>query len=139
MITSRSNLVLTMQQIARVSLAIAGLIAALSGVPAVAAQFSFHDFGQAPADGSFERVIKITPETASISVYRMETVEFIDQQTGTSFVWRFNTPRTENFPLGEIAPAGFLGGQAVTAYVWDIPVPGAMLILSLPGRRFSHG
>jgi hypothetical protein len=64
----------------------------------------------------------------------METVKFIDQQTGKSFVWRFNTPRTENFPLGAIAPAGFLGGQAVTAYVWDIPLPGAMLILTLPGR-----
>ena len=120
-----------MKPIVRISLAIAGLVPALSGAAVHAAHLplSVHSFGQAAADGSFERVIRITAETASISVYRMETVKFIDEQTGKSFVWRFNTPRTENFPLDEIAPAGFLGRQAVTAYVWDIPVPGAMLIL----------
>ena len=123
-----------MKPIVRNSASIAGLIAALSGVAAHALPASSHDVGQPADNSSFQRVIKITPGTLSVSVYRMETVKFIDQQTGKSFVWRFNTPRTENFPLGAIAPAGFLGGQAVTAYVWDIPLPGAMLILMLLGR-----
>jgi hypothetical protein len=120
-----------MKHFVRNSVAIAGMMAALSGMLAHAAQLppSIHDFGQAAADGSFKRVIKITPETASVSVYRMETVKFIDEQTGESFVWRFNAPHTENFQLGDIAPTGFLGGQYVTAYVWDIPAPGAMLML----------
>src|SRR5450755_3437121 len=105
-----------MKHLVRNCLVIAGLIAALSGVAAHAWELSPQGFGQ-PADNiSFQRVIKITPETASVSVYRMETVKFVEVQTGKSFVWRFDTPHTENFPLGEIAPAGFLGGQAVTAY-----------------------
>jgi hypothetical protein len=97
-----------MKQIIRNSLAIAGLMAALSGAAAEAAHLppSTHSLGQASADGSFERVIRIAPETASVSVYRMETVKFIDEQIGKSFVWRFTTPRMENFPLDEIAPAG---------------------------------
>jgi hypothetical protein len=127
-----------MKRFVRNSLVFAGLIAALSGVAAHAVPTSSREVGQ-PADNSFfQRVIKITSETASVSVYRMETVKFVDGQTGKSFVWRFDTPHTENFPLGEIAPAGFLGGQAVTAYVWDIPPPGAMLILLMPLVKSSH-
>jgi Heavy-metal resistance protein CzcE len=120
-----------MKRLVRNTVVIASLTAALSGVAANAAHLppSLHDFGQPADSGSFERVIKITPETASVSVYCKETVKFVDGETGQNFVWRFDTPHTANFPLGEIAPAGFLGGQAVTAYVWDIPPPGAMLIL----------
>ena len=128
-----------MKSFVRASLVIAGLTAALSGGAARALETSLRDFGR-PADNlSFQRVISITRDTASVSVYRMETVKFVDAQTGKSFVWRFDTPRTENFPLGEIAPAGFLDGQAVTAYVWDIPLPGVMLILYLLGGRSSVG
>ncbi len=122
-----------MKQIIRNSLAIAGLMTALAGAAANAAHLppSIHNFGQAAVDGSFERVIRITHDTASVTVYRMETVKFVDEQSGNSFVWRFSTPpHTEDFPLGQIAPAGFLGRHAVTTYVWDIPTPGTLLILS---------
>jgi hypothetical protein len=129
-----------MKHFVRHGVTIAAMMSALSGAPAHAASSprSVHSFGEVAADSSFERVIKITPDTASVSIYRMETVKFVDQQTGKSFVWRFNTPRTENFSLSEIAPAEFLGGQRVTAYVWDIPVPGAMLILYLLLGSSSH-
>jgi len=108
-----------MKSFVRNSVAVAGLIAALSGAAAHALPESFHDFGQPAADGAFQRVIKITPETKSIGVYSMEIVKFADEQTGKSFVWNFNNFHEENYPLADIAPAGTLGGQAVQVYVWD--------------------
>jgi hypothetical protein len=110
-----------MKTIVRNSASIAGLIAALSGVAAHALPASSHDVGQPADNSSFQRVIKITPGTPSVSVYRMETVKFIDQQTGKSFVWDFDTINAGNFPLADIAPPDVLAGQAVQAYVWDVP------------------
>jgi hypothetical protein len=127
----------------RHGLAIAGLIAALSAFAAPAAHAaqlprSLHEFGQVAATDSFERVIRLTAATVSVSVYRGETVKFFDKETGKSFLWRFDTPpHAENFPLGNIAPAGFPGGQAVTTYVWDVPPPGAGSISYLLGARSS--
>ena len=43
------------------------------------------------------------------------------EQTGKSFVWNFNTIHAGNFPLADIAPPDVLAGQAVQAYVWDVP------------------
>jgi hypothetical protein len=112
-----------MKSFARNSLATAGLMAALSGAAAHAAYLppSFHDFGQAVGDGSFTRIVRITPETRSVGVYRLEKIKFVDEQTGKSFVWNFNTIHSGNFPLAEIAPPDVLAGQAVQAYVWDVP------------------
>ena len=112
-----------MKSFAQNSLAITGLIAALSGVAAHAAYLppSFHDFGQAVGDGSFTRIVRITPETKSVGVYRLEKIKFVDEQTGKSFVWNFNTIHAGNFPLADIAPSDVLAGQAVQAYVWDVP------------------
>lgn len=128
-----------MKNSARGCIAITALVATFSALPANALERSLHEFGQRGDMSSLQRTIRITPETASVSVYRMETVRFVDGRTGQSFVWRFDTPRGENFPLAAIAPPGFLDGQAVTAYVWDLPVPGTMLILYLLGGRASFG
>ena len=98
------------------------LVATLSGVSHAAyLPPSFHDFGQAVSDGSFTRIVNITPDTKSIGVYRLEKIKFVDEQTGKSFVWNFNTIHAENFPLADIAPPSVLGGQTVQAYVWDVP------------------
>ena len=112
-----------MRVFARHGVAIAGLTAALSGVVAQAAYLppSFQDFGQAVGDGSFTRIVRITPETKSVGVYRLEKIKFVDEQTGKSFVWNFNTIHAGNFPLADIAPGDVLAGQAVQAYVWDVP------------------
>jgi hypothetical protein len=111
-----------MKSFARISIASAVLMATLSGV-AHAAYLppSFHDFGQAVSDGSYTRIVKITPDTKSIGIYRLEKIKFVDERTGKSFVWNFNTIHAGNFPLADIAPADVLAGQAVQAYVWDVP------------------
>ncbi len=112
-----------MKSFVRNTIAVAGLMAALSGVAAHAAFLppSFHDFGQPVADGSYTRIVKITPDTKSIGIYRLEKIKFVDEQTGKNFVWNFNTINAGNFPLADIAPPDMLGGQAVQAYVWDMP------------------
>jgi hypothetical protein len=111
-----------MKPFVRNSMASAILVATLSGV--VHAAYlppSFHDFGQPVSDGSYTRIIKITPETRHIGVYRLEKIKFVDEQTGKSFVWDFDTINAGNFPLADIAPPDVLSGQAVQAYVWDVP------------------
>jgi hypothetical protein len=112
-----------MKPFVRNTIIVAGLIAALSGVAAHAAYLppSFHDFGQPVSDGSYTRIVKITPDTKSIGIYRLEKIKFVDEQTGKSFEWDFDTINAENFPLADIAPPDVLAGQAVQAYVWDVP------------------
>lgn len=69
--------------------------------------------------GSFSgEVIVLGQANTSISVYRGETVKFIDEQTGHSFTWRFDTP-DDIVDLNQIAPAGALGGKHVTAHVLE--------------------
>jgi hypothetical protein len=111
-----------MKTFVRNSIVSAVLAATLAGV-AHAAYLppSFHDFGVAASDDVLARTIRITPATKSIGVFRLETIKFVDEQTGKSFVWNFNTIHAGNFPLADIAPADVLGGQAVQAYVWDVP------------------
>ena len=115
-----------MKTSARTHLGTAGLLLALSGFSTHAAYLppSFHDFGQPVADGKYSSVIRITPSTHSVGVYRHEKVKFVDDKTGESFVWNFSTANSENFPLADIAPAGVLGGQNVQAYVWAVPAHG---------------
>jgi hypothetical protein len=105
---------------------IAAVMPALSGIAAHAAYLpsSFRDFGQPVTDGKYNRVVKITPATHSVGIYRDEKVKFVDEKTGKSFVWNFNTANSENFPLADIAPADVLKGQNVQAYVWAVPAHG---------------
>ncbi|MDB5808429.1 MAG: hypothetical protein JWN94_551 [Betaproteobacteria bacterium] len=111
-----------MKSFIRNSVVTAVLMATLSGVGHAAyLPPSFHDFGQASDSQYPGRIIKIKPDTRSIGVYRLETVKFVDEQTGKSFTWKFDTLHAGNFPLRDIAPAGTLGDQAVQAYVWDSP------------------
>jgi hypothetical protein len=68
--------------------------------------------------GAADEVVKITPDTKSLGVYRNDTVRFVDQQSGRSFVERFGG-NTSHINLNRLAPAGALGDQHVTVYVWD--------------------
>ncbi|MDB5808425.1 MAG: Heavy-metal resistance protein CzcE [Betaproteobacteria bacterium] len=71
----------------------------------------------APAAYSADETVKITPATHSVGVYRGDTVKFTDVQTGQSFNARFDSATPTD--LNQIAPAGALGDQHVTVYVWD--------------------
>ena len=62
--------------------------------------------------------VVITRYTESVSVYRGETVHFIDEQTGQSFIWRVDTAMSA-VDLEQLAPGNVLGGRHVTAYVFD--------------------
>jgi hypothetical protein len=63
-------------------------------------------------------VVKIAPETQSVGVYRGDTVKFVDQNTGQSFTRTFRYAHS-GADLNQFAPAGALGSQHVTVYVWD--------------------
>ena len=76
--------------------------------------------GTAEADGGGapDQVIVISADTTSVSVYRGETVRFINEQSGQSFSWSFDTAMPA-VDLNQVAPGGALGGQHVTAHVLD--------------------
>ena len=71
-----------------------------------------------PAAYSADETVKITPATRSVGVYRGDTVKFVDQQTGHTFSERFDS-EMRPVDLNKVAPAGALGDQHVTVYVWD--------------------
>ena len=72
----------------------------------------------APAAQAADGVYKITPETKTVGVHVGDTIKFVDQQTGQSFTEHFEYGSPLPFDLNQIAPAGALGGQHVTVYVW---------------------
>jgi hypothetical protein len=92
-----------MKSIIRIGTAAAALAAALT---------------MAPAAYSADEVVKITPDTKTVGVYKGETVKFIDAQTGKNFDYTFDT-YMPTVDLNQVAPDGALGSQHVTAYVWD--------------------
>ena len=93
-------------------------VLALASATGASASPSFQDAGE-PVSGAFsEHMVVITPATMSVSVYRGETVKFVDEQSGQSFSWHFDTAMSE-VDLNQVAPAGALGGQHITAYVLD--------------------
>jgi hypothetical protein len=63
-------------------------------------------------------VVKITPDTKAVGVYRGDTVKFIDQQTDQSFTRTFQYAHS-GVDLNQFAPASALGSQHVKVYVWD--------------------
>ena len=65
-----------------------------------------------------DQVIVISPDTTSVSVYRGETIKFVNEQSGQSFSLRFDTAMA-TVDLNQVAPGGMLGGQHVIAYVLD--------------------
>jgi hypothetical protein len=106
------------QQINRIA-ALSGLVFALvlglAVQPALAVPVD-QDFGSPSEEGNAERVIKIAPDAKWVNVTEGETVKFIDEASGKSFAWRFDTI-VAVFDLGRVAPAGVLAGHHVDAYV----------------------
>lgn len=74
------------------------------------------DTGNPGTDKSYSRTITISPSAKWVNVNRDESIRFVDAATGNSFVWHFDT-RASTLDFGKIAPAGFLGGRMITAYV----------------------
>ena len=74
------------------------------------------DFGSASEAQNAGHVIKIAPDAKWVNVTEGETVEFIDEASGKSFAWRFDTI-VGVFDLSRVAPAGILAGHPVKAYV----------------------
>jgi hypothetical protein len=65
---------------------------------------------------SFAHEIDISRDTRWVNVDEGEVVKFVDASSGKSFYWRFDT-LAGKVMLDRIAPAGFLAGQHVDAYV----------------------
>ena len=106
------------QEIYRIA-AVSGLVFALTlgftGQPAFAVSVD-QDFGSSSEEASAERVIKIAPDAKWVNVTEGETIKFIDEASGKSFAWRFDTI-VAVFDLSRVAPAGVLAGHHVDAYV----------------------
>lgn len=74
-----------------------------------------------PGDASMVgRVVTIAPNAKWVNVVRGETVKFVDQATGQSFVWQFDTPSWAVVDLSEAAPSA-LSGRHISAYVETDP------------------
>ena len=98
--------------------AIGAIFAALtfaSGTAAVGYSLD-QDLGSPGPDNVFNRVITISPNTKWVNVNRDESIKFIDEASGKSFVWQFKTPATK-FDLSKVAPSGILSGRRIDAYV----------------------
>ena len=102
-------------RIAAVSGLIFALTLGLAGQPAFAVPVD-QDFGSPGEEANAERVIKIAPDAKWINVTEGETVKFVDEASGKSFVWRFDTI-VGVFDLNRVAPADVLAGHQVKAYV----------------------
>ena len=74
------------------------------------------DFGGASEEQNAERVTKIAPDAKWVNVTEGETIKFIDEVSGKSFAWTFDTI-VGVFDLSRVAPAGLLAGHPVKAYV----------------------
>lgn len=67
------------------------------------------DLGTVSEVPAVQRTVRINNSTKYINVERYETLK-IENDTGQSFVWRFDTLGEKNFPLKVIAPSNFLAG-----------------------------
>lgn len=92
-----------------------GLTMASAGNVAFAVPID-QDFGNASEEQNAERVIKIAPDAKWVNVTEGETIKFIDEASGKSFAWKFDTI-VAVFDLNRVAPAGMLEGHPVKAYV----------------------
>jgi hypothetical protein len=99
--------------------ALSGLVFAwtvgLAGQSALAVPVD-QDFGTLSEEANAERVIKIAPDAKWVNVTEDETVKFVDETSGKSFVWRFDTI-VAVFDLNRVAPADVLAGHQVKAYI----------------------
>jgi hypothetical protein len=102
-----------MSKLLRISVASAALALCFSGI--VSAEYGK---GSLQTTGTATRTIIITPTTKSVNVMQGEVVKFVDQATGKSFMWHFDTGTWVPFDLTAAAPKGALQ-QPVMAYVCE--------------------
>ena len=94
---------------------VCALMLAAAGHEALAVPID-QDFGNASEEQNAERVIKIAPDAKWVNVTEGETIKFIDEASGKSFAWKFDTI-VAVFELNRVVPAGMLEGHPVKAYV----------------------
>src|SRR5258706_15932067 len=86
-----------------------GLTMASAGNVALAVPID-QDFGSASEEKNAERVIKIAPDAKWVNVTEGETIKFIDEASGKSFAWKFDTI-VAVFDLNRVVPAGKAEGD----------------------------
>ena len=70
----------------------------------------------------FDQEIRLSPDTKSVTVRRLDTVRFVTGD-GRDFTWRFDTERPDMFPLASIAPPGAAVPSGANVYVLpEIPI-----------------
>ena len=94
---------------------VCALMLGFPGHPAFAVPVD-QDFGSVSEEQNAGRVIKLAPDAKWVNVTEGETIKFIDEASGKSFAWRFDTI-VAVFDLSRVAPAGILAGHPVKAYV----------------------
>ena len=102
-----------MKRAANRAVALTSVVAALMLAPAGHAMAVYaidQDFGRASEDQNAERVIKIAPDAKWVNVTEGETIKFIDEASGKSFAWKFDTI-VAVFELNRVVPAGVLVGH----------------------------
>ena len=106
-------------------LAVIGIAAALassqSGAAAATDSPDSGRYGSPANDMPFDHEIRLSTDTRSVTVRRLDTVRFRGTD-GREFTWRFDTPRPDTFPLARIAPPGAAVPANASVYVLP-PIP----------------
>ena len=89
--------------------AFAEYTAAIPGVPGFIGE-------RASDDAGVTKVVTIKPTTKWVNVNQDEVVKFVDEASGKSFVWNFDTKDWASFDLAAAAPE-VLGNHHVQVYV----------------------
>jgi hypothetical protein len=87
----------------------AAYVPAIPGVPGYIGEMAADDAG-------VTKVITIKPTTKWVNVDQGDVVKFVDETSGKSFVWNFDTKSWASFNLAAAAP-GVLGDRHVEVYV----------------------
>ena len=110
-----------MKNVIRSSMAAAGVAATLMVAPAAFANDTDALMGTPGSIQSVDHVVRIAPNAKWVNATAGETIQFVDEASGKSFVWQFDAASHTMFDLAAVAPE-VLGGHHVTAYVADNPL-----------------
>src|SRR5687768_8355140 len=92
-------------------------IATAVAVPAAGSGIS-DTFQRSSQRERYDRIIMVGPQTRSVNIVAGDTVQFIERQTGQSFVHVFNT-NLASYELRALAPAGMFTNQPVMVHVFS--------------------
>lgn len=102
------------------------IVSALASIAAFAVPaFAAHpaassNYGTPVHGGQADREIRLDSTARWVNVQQSETIRFV--VGAQSFMLKFDTLGTRPFDLKQVAPAGVLGGAAITVYVAPDPL-----------------